>query len=121
MKVLCTAIISPVSGEPTTSSTWLRIDGEYLVVGVLAVPGRRVELQIIDEGGQAPSWWDSAMFMTTDARVPSNWAAQVGDGGAVRLGPRPWLAPDFWENYFDREPTAIKVFDEEFAHMLAED
>ena len=104
-----------------SASTWLRVDGEYVVVGILAVPGRRVELQVVDDVEQAPSWWDSEMFMTTDARVPANWVAQVGEGGAVRLGPARWLAPDFWESYFDREPEAIKVFNEELARMLADE
>ena len=120
MRVLCRTLTSPVSGEPMSASTWLRIDGEYVVVSVLAVPGRRVEMQIIDEGGQAPSWWDSEMFLTIDDRVPANWVAQVGEGGAVRLGPARWLAPDFWESYFDREHEAIKVFDEELTRMLAD-
>lgn len=118
MRVLCTAIRSPISGERISASTWLRVDGEYVVVGVLALPGRRIELQILEEGGEAPSWWDSEMFLTIDARVPSNWVAHVGEGGALRLGPASWLAPDFWESYFDRTPEAIKVFNEELARML---
>ncbi len=35
------------------------------------------------------------------------------------MGPAPLLAEGFWERYFDREPEAVRVFDEELSRMDA--
>lgn len=118
--MVCTAIKHPAAGEAVASSSWLRLDIEYAVVGLLAVPGRSVELQVIGEGGHPPTWWPSDMFMTSDAALPSTWVAQVGEGGVLRMGPAPFLAEGFWERYFDREPEAMRVYDEELTRMDAE-
>lgn len=120
MKVRCTALISPINGESLVSSPWVHVGGEYLVVGVAAVPEGRVTLQIIEDS-QQPSWWDSAMFDTTDPHVPSNWVAEVNEEGVVTLGPARWMVPSFWENYFNREPTAIEIYAEELRCMLGDD
>ncbi len=40
MKVICVAIKNAATGASASSSSWLRLDGEYAVVGLLAVQGR---------------------------------------------------------------------------------
>jgi hypothetical protein len=115
--VICIALKNAATGESASSSSWLRLDGEYAVIGLLAVPGRSVELQVIGESRQPPTWWPSDMFMTSDAALPSTWVAQVGDGGVLRMGPAPLLAEGFWERYFDRDPEATRAFDEELSRM----
>ncbi len=74
---------------------------------------------MIGEGGKPPTWWPSEMFMTTDAELPSTWVAQVGEGGVLRMGPAAFLTEGFWERYFDQEPEAMRVFDEQLSPMDA--
>ena len=116
MKVLCTSIISPVSGEPLESSTWVHIGGEYLVLGIEAVVRERIRLQIVTDEG-TPSWWDSRMFATTDPRIPPDWEAAVNEKGHVTLCPTRWAAPGFWERYFDQEPEAKVEYAEELSKI----
>ena len=51
------------------------------------------------------------MFMTVDGRLPDSWEARLGEGGVLRLGPREWMKPGFWDAYFDREPTAVEAYE----------
>ncbi|WP_322747570.1 MULTISPECIES: hypothetical protein [unclassified Frankia] len=120
MRVLCTRIISPVTSGSIEDSAWVRLGGEYIVISVLACPGRRIELQIVGDDVRAPGLWDSEMFMTVDDRLPSNWVAKVGEGGVVELAPRRWLEPGFWEAYFDRDPDAVAAYEDELRQILSE-
>ena len=83
------------------SSPWVTLDREYAVVSMLAEPGGRVQLQVLTDDGRSLGWFDSTNFMTVDDCIPSNWTARVGEGGVLELAPAVWLAPGFWEAYYD--------------------
>lgn len=90
---------------------WLRDGTEYEVLELTAYPGRRVDLRLASEQGGVPALFDSALFATTDDAIPSDWAARVIDDGVVKVGPREWLEPGFWEAYFDDEPDAVAAYE----------
>lgn len=117
MKVRCVRIVNPTTRAIEEYSPWVRIGGEYLVLEISAAPNGHVSLRIHLEEG-APGLWDSTMFETTDVAIPSNWVAKVSRQGGVDLGPERWLEPGFWERYFDREPEAVAVFDDETSVIL---
>jgi len=119
MKVVCVRLISPVDGKPMTDSTWVKLDAEYPVLSVLAVPDGRVQLQILTDDGQNAGWFDAAMFMTSDASVPPNWAVRIGEGGELEMAPTRWSTPGFWESFYDGDPHARRVFAEELSVILA--
>ena len=119
MKVACVQLISPVDGKPMTDSAWVKVDAEYLVLSVFAVPGGRVQVQILTEDGQSAGWFDAAMFMTSDASVPPNWIVNIRDGGELELTPARWAAPGFWESFYDGDPQARSAFAEELSIILA--
>jgi hypothetical protein len=111
MKVRCVSIINPATLERVAESPWLRIGQVYTVLEVDASE-RRFAVRL-DLGNEAPGLWDSEMFETTDPAIPSVWVAQFGVGGSLRLAPPRWLEPGFWESYFENEPDAVAVFDED--------
>lgn len=51
--------------------------------------------------------------MTVDGELPNSWEAKVEEGGILRLGPAAWIAPGFWEEYFDRAPGAVEAYERE--------
>ncbi len=119
MRVLCIKLINPVTGDEEGSSSWLRLHAEYEVLEVYAYPDRRIELRITSEEAGVPALFDSEMFVTTAGAVPRNWTIRIDEGGVVRLGPEQWLVPGFWEDYFDRMPAAVEIYEEEKATILS--
>jgi hypothetical protein len=121
VKVRCDRLVDATTGEEVTSSEWLRVGADYVVLSILAEPGRQILFRIMGEGEiGAPGLFDSTMFSTVSPEIPPSWVITVGNGGIVRVGPRTWMKPGFWEDYFNQEPEAIALFDEEYGNMLAE-
>jgi hypothetical protein len=119
MKVVCVRLISPVDGKPMADSAWVKLDGEYPVLSVLAVPGGRVQVQILTEDGQSAGWFDAAMFMTSDASIPPNWIVRIGDGGELEMTPARWTTPGFWELFYNGDSGARSAYADEISIILA--
>lgn len=121
MRVLCGKVVSSTTGELMESSPWLHVDGEYVVLAIEMVPDRRIFLRLVgDDGEGGPGLYDSEMFVTVSSEIPSTWVVAVREGGGLDLAPQRWLAPGFWEEYFDRGQSAIAIFEEEKAKILSE-
>jgi len=120
MKILCTKLPAPVDGMELESSPWVTLHREYPVVSLLAEPGGRVQLQILTDDGRSLGWFDSTNFMTVDGSIPSNWTTRVGEGGTLELAPAVWLAPGFWEAYYDGDLTAADAVAAEIRTILGE-
>ena len=118
MRVRCLRVLDPASGEPGGQSGSISVGGEYIVIEIIASPGRYVELRLHQIEG-APSLWPSAMFETTDDSIPSNWRAEVSDSGFMSVRPGRWRR-GFWERYFNDDPEAVALYEEELATMLTE-
>ncbi|MEV8376573.1 hypothetical protein AB0P21_27765 [Kribbella sp. NPDC056861] len=106
------SIINPATLERVADSPWVRIGQVYTVLEVNASPEHRFAVRL-DLGNEAPGLWDSEMFETTDSAIPSVWVAEFRDGGSLRLAPPRWLAQGFWESYFENDPDAVAVFEED--------
>ena len=119
MRVLCVKLINPVTGEVEASSSWLRLHAEYEVLEIYAYPDRRIELRLVSDEAEVPALFDSEMFITTDGSIPRTWAVKIEEGGVMRLGPEHWLAPGFWEDFFDRDPAAVEAYEVEKAAILS--
>lgn len=94
-------------------SASVTLHSEYVVLSIVADPDGSLQFQIMTDDRHTPAWFDSVMFLTTDAGIPPNWTVRVGGGGVLDLAPAKWLIPGFWEAYFDDDPEAVQVFDYE--------
>jgi hypothetical protein len=111
MKVRCERLLSPTTGVPIERSPLLTVGREYLVLSVIAQPGTRILLRLIDDEGRSPSLWDARMFTTTSTRIPPNWGIRLGEDGVLTIEPTKWLHDGFWERYFDGDMCAVAEFD----------
>ncbi|MFC8598244.1 hypothetical protein [Isoptericola sp. NPDC057191] len=105
-------------GVETASSPWLTVGETYVVLGVIAGSGRRVELHLLTNDRASFGWFDAECFETDDAAPPANWSAIVSGGGVVEFGPKEWLLDGFWERYYDGDPTAAESVERELAIIL---
>lgn len=111
MRGLCRRIESPTTGGELEDSPWLTIGREYDVLEIVAYPGREVLLRISgDDGAGGPGLWDSRLFATTSASLPTSWVASIDADGTMRMGPGAWHRYGFWEAYFDGDPRAVSDF-----------
>ncbi|HZZ15273.1 MAG TPA: hypothetical protein VFE08_04855 [Candidatus Sulfotelmatobacter sp.] len=95
------------------TSGWLTVGRTYDVLEVLFVGGSGWLLRLIGDGGNGVALFQLDLFEIMDARVPPNWIATWGSDGGFRLCPERWSHSSFWERFYDREPEAIQVFEEE--------
>jgi len=118
MKVICTKVPAAPAGEVEVESAWVTVDSEYHVASVLAEPDRQVQIQIVTDDGRSLAWFDSTNFMTVDGAMPESWTARIGEGGVLELGPAAWLAPGFWEAYYDGDPSAADAVEEKLRVLI---
>lgn len=110
MRVVCVRIINQVTGMEESSSPWLELDAEYDVLEIYCAPRRAIKLRIASDDSATPALFDSTMFMTIDSSIRSSWVASVTEGGELRVGPGLWMREGIWEDYFDRDPRAVREY-----------
>ncbi len=112
MIVECVKIIDKVSGELQTTSHWLTIGKRYTVLTVGNHAGRGLLFRVMSDDGFTPIVADWHEFKVLSSRLPSTWVGSLDKNGDLMLAPNAWTRPGFWEDYFDREPEAMKQFDQ---------
>ena len=120
MMVRCERLLSPTTGESLQKSPLLTIGREYRVLSVIAQPGKRTLLRLIDDEGGRPSLWDARMFKTTTTRIPHIWGIRIDDDGILTLAPPDWQRDGFWEDYFEDDPRAVAEFQTALRALQAE-
>lgn len=106
MKVVCTAVPSPVEGLELEESPWVTVGREYHVVTLLVGESGRVELRLITDDGSL-GLFNARYFAVSDGSVPTSWRVELLAGGGVDVAPARWMGVGFWEAYYDREPDAV--------------
>lgn len=114
MKVRCTRPRETTGGKPKTGLT---VGKEYEVLEVLVSPTQGILLRIVGDDRFTPALFSGDLFEVTDQSIPQLWViarVPTRDGSTLyKMCPKAWLEPGFWERYFDREPEAVAIFDEQ--------
>jgi hypothetical protein len=114
VRVLCVSV-----GGEGSSDGWLTLGHEYDVLSILILSKGTGKFRILADDGRTPFLADVAGFSAASQDLPDSWVAVVREGGAVEIGPRPWLELGFWERYFDGDPVSISEFEEELRRMTS--
>jgi len=120
MRVRCTNLISATTDQPLSESPWLTVGRTYLVLSLVASPGRGVLFRLVGDEGRQPGLFAAGQFEGVDQRLSTSWIVRLGADGLLELGPQAWLRSGFWEDYFDRKVEAITAFDNGRARMMLE-
>ncbi|HEU5047679.1 MAG TPA: hypothetical protein VFT64_07540 [Rickettsiales bacterium] len=117
MKVRCIKVLNGV-GEEVKESPWITLNTIYDVIeiSISQTPEYRTYLRLITEN-PIPAIYSLEQVELVDGSIPSNWIIQMYPPGTISLAPKPWLEPGFWERYFDYDPKAIKIYEEEIQKM----
>jgi hypothetical protein len=120
MKVRCIRLLGP-DGKSQESSKWLTIGKIYHVLEVShsSNDGRWL-LRFVGEEPNGVALFFLEEFEVVTSKIPPTWI--IGwTKGLFKLTPEPWSQAGFWDRYYDRDPDAIRVFEEERKKILEAD
>jgi hypothetical protein len=117
VKVRCIKLLS--RGRPAERSGWAKIGGVYHVLELWVEPGRAM-LRLVGEQ-PTPALFEPEMFEVVSSAIPPTWAVTSPKPGCLSFAPEAWSGAGFWERFFDGEPEAVDVFEEQRAKIVAAD
>ena len=118
MKVRCIKLLDSRS-RPVDRSSWAKVGGVCHVLGIWLEPAQ-TRLRLVGEE-PTPALFELEMFEVASARIPPTWVGSSPKPGCLSLEPESWSLAGFWERFFDGEPEAVAVFNEEKARIVAAD
>lgn len=121
MKVRCIKLINPQTGRSQSSSPWLSISKIYHVLSLSCEPTQICNLRLIGDDLKTPTLHDIRLFEVTSPLIPPTWRINLLGNGYFELTPERWGTPGFWTSYFDRDPEAIRIFEEESKKIVESD
>ncbi|MFG2930257.1 hypothetical protein [Streptomyces achromogenes] len=91
----------------------LRDGTEYIVLEVFFSGGGDSFFRIDFTQGEDSALFNSEAFVVTSPRIPENWMMFPSGGRSFTLCPESWSRPGFWESYYDHDPQALALYEEE--------
>src|ERR1700761_803294 len=101
MKVRCIKLMTD-SGEPISSSDWLKLNQIYLVIELFVRNGQALRFRVVTQDG-TPGYQRAEQFELVSDYIPKGWCVSLVGGSFFHLGPRAWSKPEFWDQYFDSD------------------
>ena len=122
MKVKCISLVNDVTGEPQESSPWITLGKIYTVLELyLGSEERKPQYRLISDDAGSPTLNYSNNFEVISGFIPSSWAVNSVSPDIFEISPSRWQESGYWEAYFDGEPWAETVFEEEVSKMFNEE
>ena len=118
MRVKCVKIINPSTGLVAQENDYLTIGSEYEVLCVhfreiysADVDARLRGLYRIETNAEiSPGLFDIRQFDTVSEKIPEYWIIEMQNNGSMYLGAKEWRTIGFWEEYFNNDVNALKIF-----------
>ena len=60
-------------------------------------------------------------FEVMTPKIPPTWVVAWSKNGSFYLRPEHWNQPSFLERYYDKDPEAIRIFEEERRKIIEAD
>lgn len=112
MKVRCIRLLDALR-KPQDKSDWLTIGKIYHVLEVIQDTDRKWKLRLAGEDPNGVALFALEEFEVVSSKIPDSWVIAWGKGNFFELTPEAWSQSGFWERYYDREPNAVRIFEEE--------
>ncbi|MFH8400471.1 hypothetical protein ACH4E9_23960 [Streptomyces anulatus] len=118
VRVNTEAVSDPTAMQGITA---LADGNEYVVLEISARFKRPTSFRIefTESNLRQSGLFDSRAFTITSHTLPPTWKYFQLESGSFSLCPESWNAPGFWEAYYDGNPRAITVYEDERAEILS--
>ena len=123
MIVTCTRLgtLSSASASASASASlvndgWVTIGRNYLVLGVYG-RSNTIKYRILGDDDRTPALQLAEQFEITSPEIPADWIFRVYSPSEWEILPAAWSIDGFWMAYFDGEPSAKAIFEQEVSAM----
>jgi hypothetical protein len=120
MKVRCIKLTDSM-GNPRERSTRLSIGSVYHVLEVIQDTHHRWLLRLSGDGPNGVAIFGLDQFEIVSPRIPNIWIARWNSQGGFSLTTEAWSHPGYWERFYDRDPEARRVFEDEKTKLVQAD
>jgi hypothetical protein len=119
LKVRCVKLTDS-RGNPVEHSTWMTLGKVYHVLSISCETQQK--LRLIGDGLNGVALFPLDDFEIVSSKIPAAWIV-VWDSSRryFALTTEAWNQPGFWDRYYERDPTAIRIFDEENEKIINAD
>jgi hypothetical protein len=117
MKVRCVRLLDPL-GKPQVKSSWLTIGETYHVLEIVQDQGRWL-FRLMGDEPNGVALFAREQFEITTSKIPESWVPGWGKDGFFELAPQAWGQIGFWEKYYDKNPEAVRIFEEERRKIIS--
>lgn len=119
MKVRCTRLLDS-TGKPQEKSAWLTIGAIYNVLELFQSQNTWL-LRLVGDGPNGLAIFRLDQFEIVTQNIPNSWIVTWDKDGSLHLRPGRWSQPGFLERYYDKDPEAIRIFEEERRKIIEAD
>jgi hypothetical protein len=112
MKVRCKSL-KDARGNPQSESPWLTLGKVYNVMALELDNNGEWLARLVGDGPNGVALFPLELFEVESSVVSPTWTTSWKSGKLIELSPKRWVREGFWENYYDRDPEAIRIFEEE--------
>jgi hypothetical protein len=97
-------------------SRWLTDGGTYVVLSVELEMHGSWMLRLMGDSANEVALFPLQSFEVVSDEIPRSWVVR-SESSFLYLGPTPWFEASFWERFYDRDPDALRIFDEQLAAL----
>ncbi|MEN3931779.1 hypothetical protein WJT86_12010 [Microvirga sp. W0021] len=124
MKVKCIKLLN-ADGKEVEFSPWLTLGREYPVLSIDISDSGKISYRIVTSERDG-FWPDMGLhqadcFEVTSTIIPSNWRVRIYKNKGLSIYPDTWQDNWFLEAFYDRDPKAFPIFQQEYQKILTED
>jgi hypothetical protein len=112
VKVRCKSL-KDTRGNPQSESPWLTVGKVYNVVALELDNNGEWLARLVGDGLNGVALFPLEQFEIVSSLVSPTWTTTWKNGKLIEVSPERWVGKGFWEGYYDRDPEAILVFEEE--------
>jgi hypothetical protein len=107
--------------KPTDGRYYFTPGQEHVVLELHVRSDGSSSLRIESSPGNLAGLYSERYFEQVSDAIPSQWSVEIYQGGGLSLGPKEWIAGDFWERMMERDPEAEAAFEVTRDAIMAED
>lgn len=119
MKVRCNEI-ADAFGSPAEKSPWITVGKTYHVLSI-EFSSPQVLFRLKGDRDNGVALFGSSHFEIISEVIPSSWVVTGYKRGSFSIGPQAWSAPTYWEEYYEYDDVAVRIFDTEFQKIIEAD
>lgn len=94
---------------------------EYVVLELHVRSDGSSSLRIEHSPHELAGLYSGKFFEQVSDVIPAQWSVEIYRRGGLSMGPKEWIAGDFWERMMEREPEAEAAYEVTRDAILAEE